>query len=300
MDFTRNGVEQSFPFLYLPLGVQLEVLTKLSAEDVNRCRCVSRQMCWMIDNNRMSLARRKVKSVSIAPNWAVLVPKRKNIPPSECLNYDEQEFANLFRACDIAMLHIVNMELSETFVTSFLRMVVRNQIRIAQFNFGICYFSCDPRTFCQLMEAVRLKELCIMSSEEADEQFSSKVLASATANKLDRLAVGFPSKISDDYLLSSNHSWLAVRDTEISASAIRTLILDWMNGRRSFDYMGLSTNCRLQADLILENMDFRQVDQCTVMLSSKLGEKMALTIEENSFVMFNRNAERIMCEIEAS
>lgn len=247
----------------------------------------------------MSLARRKVKSVSIAPNWSELVPKRKNIPESECLNYDENEFARLFRACDIDMLHIVNMDLSDEFVTSFHRMVVANRIHIAQFNFGICYFSCDPSRFCRLMEAVQLKELCIMSSKEADERFCSQLIASPPATKLNRLAVGFSSKVSDDFLLSSRHSWLAVKDTTVSAKAIRTVILDWMNGHRSFDYMGLSTSCRLQADVILENMEFRQVDQCTVMLSSKFGEKMALTIEENTFVMFNRNAEKIMCEIES-
>lgn len=44
-------------------------------------------------------------------NWSELVPKRKNIPESECLNYDENEFARLFRACDIDMLHIVNVGL---------------------------------------------------------------------------------------------------------------------------------------------------------------------------------------------
>ncbi|KAK6021008.1 hypothetical protein OSTOST_13330 [Ostertagia ostertagi] len=232
-------------------------------------------------------------------NWAELVPKRKNIPPAECLNYDEYEFSRLFRACDIDMLHIVNIKMSEEFVMSFLRMVAVNQIRNLQFNFGICHFSCDPSTFCRLMEVVQLKELCIMSSTEDDEQFSARVVASPTANKLNRLAVGFPSRISDDYLLSSNHSWLAVKDTNVSASAIRAFILDWMHGRRSFDYMGLSTSCRLEADRILEDLEYRQVDHFTVMLSSKHGEKMALTIEENAFVMYNRNAERIMCEIES-
>uniref|UniRef100_W6NDB2 Uncharacterized protein n=1 Tax=Haemonchus contortus TaxID=6289 RepID=W6NDB2_HAECO len=248
-----------FPFLELPSEIQLEVLRK---------------------------------------NWSQLVPKRKNIPPAECLNYDEYEFARLFRASDIEMLHIVNMEMSEEFVISFLRMMFVNQIRIAQFNFGICHFSCDPDTFCRLMEVVQLKELCIMSSTEDDEQFSARLVASPTANKLNRLAVGFPSRISDDYLLSSHHSWLAVKDTTVSASAIRAFILDWIQGRRSFDYMGLSTSCRLEAETILENLEFRQVDNYTVMLCSKHGEKMALTIEENSFVMYNRNAERIMCEIE--
>ncbi|KAK5970866.1 Cyclin F-box domain containing protein, partial [Trichostrongylus colubriformis] len=297
MEFTNDMTE--FPFLELPSEIQLEVLRKLSVPEICACRCVSRQMYTMIENNRMSLARRKVKSVSIAPNWAELVPKRKNIPPSECLNYDEYEFSRLFRASDIDMLHIVNMELSEEFVMSFLRMVTVNHIRISQFNFGICHFCCDPRTFCQLMEAVQLKELCIMSSTEADEEFSARLVGSPTANKMDRLAVGFPSKISDDYLLSSHHSWLAVKDTNVSAAAVRAFILDWIHGRRSFDYMGLSTSCRLEADKILENLEFRQVDEFTVMLRSKLGEKMALSIEENSFVMYNRNAERIMCEIES-
>ncbi|KAK6030903.1 hypothetical protein OSTOST_02953 [Ostertagia ostertagi] len=162
-------------------------------------------------------------------NWAELVPKRKNIPPAECLNYDEYEFSRLFRACDIDMLHIVNIKMSEEFVLSFLRMVAVNQIRISQFNFGICHFSCDPCSFCRLMEVVQLKELCIMSSTEDDEQFSA--LESS-------LPLDFRPRISDDYLLSSNHSWLAVKDTNVSASAIRAFILDWMHGRRSFDLYG--------------------------------------------------------------
>ncbi|VDK85338.1 unnamed protein product [Cylicostephanus goldi] len=107
MDF-ENAVTVAFPLLELPEELQIEVLRKLTPQDVNRFRCTSSQMYAMVEGNRMSLARRKIRSVSIAPNWSELVPRRENIPAAERLNYDEFEFARLFRACDIDMLHIVN------------------------------------------------------------------------------------------------------------------------------------------------------------------------------------------------
>ncbi|VDM81688.1 unnamed protein product [Strongylus vulgaris] len=107
MDFKDASV--TFPFLQLPQELQLEVLRKLPPPDANRFRCASSKMYVMVEENRMSLARRKIRSVSIAPNWAELVPKRENIPAAERLNFEEAEFARLFRACDIDMLHIVNI-----------------------------------------------------------------------------------------------------------------------------------------------------------------------------------------------
>ncbi|RCN46095.1 F-box domain protein [Ancylostoma caninum] len=289
----------TFPFLDLPQEIQLEILSKLPAADTNRFRCTSSAMYSMVEGNRMSLARRRVNSVSIAPNWAELVPKRRNIPSAECLDFDESEFGRLFRACDISMLHIVNFDFTQRFVESLISLMVKNRIRIAQFNFGICHFSCDSSTFCQLLPAVSLTELCIMTSSATQSDFSAQILASAEAKQLNRLAIGFPSEVSDDYLLSSKLSWLAVTDTTISCAAIRIFVLEWLQGKRSFDYVGLTTNCRLEARIILAGMSFCQVDAATFMLKNCHGQKMAVAIEENSFVMYNKTAERIMCEFDS-
>ncbi|KJH50748.1 hypothetical protein DICVIV_03095 [Dictyocaulus viviparus] len=276
------------------------VMIQMSVSEVNRCRCVSTRVNLIIEKNRMSLRRRRVRSVSIAPNWSDIIPTPKNIPSSECLNYDQREFARLFRACDIEKLHIVNMDLTQSFMASFLSLVINNRITIAQFNFGMCKITCDPVIFCRLMEVVQLKELSIRTCTVIDDEFSALIIASKAAKKLTRLAIGLPSRISDGYLLSTNLSWLAVKDTIVTTKAVRMLILEWLNGRKQFDYIGISTIQKLETELILASLDYYQVDSSTVILENRDCEKMALSLDENSFVMYNRNAERIMIELEES
>ncbi|EYC03382.1 hypothetical protein Y032_0094g2727 [Ancylostoma ceylanicum] len=138
-----------------------------------------------------------------------------------------------------------------------------------------------------------------MTSSATQSDFSAQILASPEAKQLNRLAIGFPSEVSDDYLLSSKLSWLAVTDTTISCAALRTFILEWLQGKRSFDYVGLTTSCRLDARIILGGTNFCQVDGSTFMMRNRLAQKMAVTIDENSFVMYNKNAERIMCEFDS-
>ncbi|CAJ0598533.1 unnamed protein product [Cylicocyclus nassatus] len=298
MDF-ENAVTVTFPLLELPEELQIEVLRKLTPQDANRIRCASSHMYAMVEGNRMSLARRKVRSVSIAPNWSELVPRRENIPAAERLNYDEDEFARLFRACDVDMLHIINFDFTQAFVESFLSVLSRNQIRVAQFNFGICRFSCDPSTFCQLLPAAKLTELCIMTSSASQSDFSAQVLSSQEAKQLNRLAIGFPSEVSDNYLLSSKLSWLAVTDTTISSAAIHTFVLEWTHGKRSFDYLGLTTTCHVDARTVLQGTTFCQTGPNIFALINNLGEEMTATIDENSFVMYNKEAERIMREFDS-
>ncbi|VDM68089.1 unnamed protein product, partial [Strongylus vulgaris] len=190
-------------------------------------------------------------------------------------------------------------DFTQTFVESFLFLLLRNHIRVAQFNFGICRFSCDPSTFCQLLPAAKLTELCIMTSSASQSDFSAQVLSSKEAKQLNRLAVGFPSEVSDNYLLSSKLSWLALTDTTISSAAIRIFVFEWIQGKRSFDYLGLTTTCHLDVRVILAGSSLFQIGPNIFVLSNNLDEEMTITVDENSFVMYNKEAERIMREFDS-
>lgn len=101
-------------------------------------------------------------------------------------------------------------DLTQSFVESLIYLMVRNKIRIAQFNFGICRFSCDPSTFCQLLPSVSLTELCIMTSSATQSDFSAQILASPEAKQVSSASISSLEGIhlAIDFTVESTSNWL--------------------------------------------------------------------------------------------
>ncbi|XGW26846.1 hypothetical protein V3C99_007432 [Haemonchus contortus] len=276
----------SFPFFSLPYDLRLEVLSKLAVRDILNARLACSTMNELIERHRFSLPPRLFDEVELHPPCQETNGKGHMV-------YNEEQFVKLFKNGEIGGLTISFLKITSSFLASLERVVQRNRIRVQRLSLSQCQISIDASSFAHLVEVMDAFELSIVHSVAVEETFSSELAAHPTIRKLDRFGMLLPANVSDNYLLESRNEWLAVVGTNITTAAIKQFVEDWIECRRSFEYIALELPTEIDADDILADIECEYVEG-NWSIRNKRGEIRTVGVCEKCIQIFSDDAMMII------
>ncbi|WKY08228.1 hypothetical protein Q1695_007601 [Nippostrongylus brasiliensis] len=280
--FVLNQKQESpprFPLLDLPYDLVIEIIKKMPVPDILSLRLACSAMNALIERHRLSLPCRSFPEVEIHP----LLDSETH------LVYDEEKFAKLFKNGIIAGLTFSYMDITEELLCSIKRTMERNRIYVERLGFDYCRISTSAESFAELVQLSQAFELSIVHCVAVVDGFSSELASSYTIRQLERFGMLLPAEITDNYLLESRNEWLAVIGTSITLPAIKQFVEDWVECRRSFEYVALELSDEIDANEILADLDCELIDG-NWSIRNKRGELRTIGICENCIQIFSDDA----------
>ncbi|KAK6752001.1 hypothetical protein RB195_003429 [Necator americanus] len=273
-----GGCDQ-FPFFALPQELQLEVLRKMKVKDVLAVRLSCSAMNNLIELHRLSLPHRTFHYVELHPV----------MDDETHITYDEETFVRLFKNGKIRGLTISYMEVTDEFVKSMERAFRKHRILVQRLGLDYCRISADPSLFVRLLDTMKISELSIINTITVNERFAHDLTETATVKRLERFGVLLPTEICDNYLADCRNEWLAVVGTNITATAVNQFVTEWIEGRRSFQYLALEFPEPVDLAEILYNVDFN-IENQRIMIRNKCGEERKVTVFDKYIQIYSDKA----------
>ncbi|CAJ0601697.1 unnamed protein product [Cylicocyclus nassatus] len=268
---------KQFPFFTLPCDMQIEVLKKLPLNDILSARLGSTALNNLVERYRLSLPYRSFPDVQFHPVMS----------DSKHMQYEEKTFAKRFMKGEIGGLTISYMEITNDFIASLERAIKRSRIRVYRLGLDYCRISVDAQSFSHLLEVMGIFELSIVHTVTVSNTFTLDLATKPSVRRLERFGILLPTNIDDEYILESKNDWLAVCGTNVTEAAVNRYIKEFVEGKRTFQYLALELPNTIDSANILLDIDFYLDIDNSIHFLNKQGERRSLGISDKCIQIYS-------------